>query len=48
MAVNAVRLHADWRPLLGLTRHDEGTLIERVLANVVIDAAVQAHNADEK
>jgi hypothetical protein len=26
-AVNAVRLHADWRPLVGLTSDDEGTLV---------------------
>jgi len=45
-AVNAVRLRADWRPLLGLGPEDAGTLIERVLARVVIGLAVEAHNAD--
>lgn len=45
-AVNAVRLHADWRPILGLTPEDAGTLVERVLADVVIAAAVDAHNRD--
>jgi hypothetical protein len=44
--VNAVRLHADWRPLAGLTPDDTGTLWERVLARVVVGAAVEAHNAD--
>jgi hypothetical protein len=41
-----VRLRADWRPLLGLTPDDAGTLIERVLARVVVGAAVEAHNRD--
>jgi hypothetical protein len=45
-AVNAVRLRADWRPLLGLVPEDAGTLIERVLARCVIALAVEAHNAD--
>jgi hypothetical protein len=45
-AVNAVRLNADWRPLVGLTTADEGTLVERVLARVVIEQAVAAHNRD--
>jgi hypothetical protein len=48
MAVNAVRLHADWRPLVGLTPADAGTLVERVLAVVVMEAAVVAHNRDMK
>jgi hypothetical protein len=47
-AVNAVRLHADWRPLVGLTSDDEGTLVERVLARVVIEQAVVAHNRDAR
>jgi len=45
-AVNAVRLRADWRPLVGLRPEDAGTLVERVLAETVIGAAVDAHNAD--
>ena len=44
--VNAVRLHADWRPLAGLGPDDAGTWVERVLASVVIEAATEAHNAD--
>lgn len=44
--MNAVRLNADWRPLTGLTPEDAGTLIERVLADRVIEAAVEAHNRD--
>jgi hypothetical protein len=47
-AVNAVRLRADWRPLVGLTAEDAGTMIERVLARCVIGLAVEAHNADVK
>lgn len=45
-AVNAVRLNASYRELLGLTPSDAGSLEERVLARVVIEAAVVAHNAD--
>jgi len=45
-AVNAVRLRADWRPLLGLTPEDAGSLVERVLARTVIGLAVVAHNED--
>ena len=45
-AVNAVRLRADWRPLLGLVAEDAGTLIERILARCVIGLAVEAHNRD--
>lgn len=44
--VNAVRLNADWRPLAGLAPDDAGSLIERVLASVVVGAAVEAHNRD--
>lgn len=47
-AVNAVRLRADWRPLVGLTGADEGTLVELVLARVVTERAVDAHNRDVK
>lgn len=47
-AVNAVRLHMDWRPIMGLTDEDQGSFIERVLAGVVLEAAVEAHNADVK
>lgn len=36
----------DWRPLAGLTADDAGTYIERVLARVVLGAAVEAHNKD--
>lgn len=43
-AVNAIQLHVDWRPFVGLTPDDAGTLIERVLAGVVLGAAVEAHN----
>lgn len=45
-AVNAVRLRADYRPLVGLTSSDEGSLEERVIARVVIEQAVAAHNRD--
>lgn len=45
-AVNAVRLRADWRPLLGLAPDDAGTFIERVLARTVIALSVEAHNRD--
>lgn len=38
----------DWRPLAGLTPEDHGTFIERLLARVVLGAAVEAHNADVK
>jgi len=31
---------------MGLTPDDAGTLVERVIARVVIGAAVEAHNAD--
>jgi hypothetical protein len=44
--VSAVRLRMDWRPLAGLTPSDEGSLAERVLARVVLEAAVNAHNRD--
>jgi hypothetical protein len=46
--VNAVLLRADWRPLVGLTSEDEGTLVERVLATAVIGASVDAHNRQMK
>jgi hypothetical protein len=39
-----VLLHADWRPILGLTDSDQGSLIERVLALAVIGEAVEQHN----
>ena len=39
-------MHADWRPLLGLTDADQGTLVERVLADVVVAEAVEQHNND--
>jgi hypothetical protein len=45
-AVNAVRLRADWKPLLGIVAEDAGTFIERVLARCVIGLAVEAHNED--
>ena len=45
-AVNAVRLNADWKSVMGVTPDDAGTFIERVLASVVIEAATEAHNAD--
>lgn len=45
-AVNAVRLRMDWRPIVGLTEDDRGTLPERVLASCVLTAAVEAHNRD--
>lgn len=37
-------LHADWRPVLGLTDADQGSLIERVLAVAVLAEAVEQHN----
>jgi len=36
----------EWRPIAGLTREDEGTFIERVIASVVLEQAVIQHNAD--
>lgn len=36
----------DWRPLVGLTSADEGTVVELVLSRVVLEAAVTAHNED--
>lgn len=36
-------LHADWRSLVGLTSRDEGSLVERVLTNVVMDVAFERH-----
>lgn len=38
----------DWRALLGLAPEDAGTLVERVLAQAVLDAAIEAHNRDVK
>jgi hypothetical protein len=35
-----------WRAYVGLTERDRGTLVERVLAQVVLDEAVEAHNRD--
>lgn len=35
----------DWRPLLGLTPRDAGSLIERTLARLVLAEAIDAHNA---
>jgi hypothetical protein len=49
-AVNGLRL-GGWevaRVLLGLTRDDAGTLVERVLARVVTDTAVRQWNAAHK
>jgi hypothetical protein len=45
-AVNAVRLRMDWRPLMGLEPKHAGTLVERVIARVVMERAVLAHNDD--
>lgn len=45
-AVNAVRLRADWRPLLGLRQQDVGTFVDRLLSRVVVGLAVEAHNED--
>lgn len=45
-AVNAVRLRADWRPLLGLRPRDVGTFVDRLLSRAVIGLAVEAHNRD--
>jgi hypothetical protein len=36
----------DWRPIVGLTDEDRGTLPERVLAVTVLSAAVDEHNRD--
>lgn len=36
----------DWRPVAGLTPEDAGTFLERVLARVLLGAAVEAHNSD--
>ena len=43
-AVSAVRLQMDWRPLVGLTSADEGSVVERVLARVVLDRAIDETN----
>ena len=45
-AVNAVRMGVDWRPVVGLTRRHEGSVIERVLAWVVVDRAVEENNKE--
>jgi hypothetical protein len=45
-AVNAVRLHTDWRPLCGLGPEHVGTRIERMIAKTVLDKAVELHNED--
>lgn len=37
-------LQADWRPVMGLTDTDQGSLIERVLTVAVLAAAVEQHN----
>jgi hypothetical protein len=44
--VNAVRLRMSWREVAGLTPDDHGTFVERVLAQTVLGAAVEAHNQD--
>lgn len=36
----------DWRPVAGLTPDDAGSFIERLIARVLLGAAVEAHNAD--
>lgn len=46
--VAAVRMHADWRPLVGLTPADAGTLVEVVLARRVIGEALRQHNDDAR
>lgn len=47
-AVQAARLHMDWRPYVGLTEAHRGTLVERVIARVVLDEVIEQHNADVK
>lgn len=47
-AISAVRLGGDWRPVVGLTPEDAGSWIERLLAEVVIEAAVKQHNDANK
>lgn len=44
-AVSAVVLRQDWRPLMGLGPSDAGGLVEYVLANVVLERAVQEYEA---
>lgn len=43
-AVTAARLRIDYRPLVGLTQADEGTLVERVIARVLTEQTLLAHN----
>jgi len=38
----------DYRPHLGLTEAHRGTLVERVLATVVLDEAITENNRDAK
>lgn len=38
----------DFRPVVGLTEDDRGTVWERVLCGVILEAAVEAHNKDVK
>jgi hypothetical protein len=44
--VNAVRLHADWRPPAGIGPDQAGGMVERVIAQEVIARAVELHNKD--
>jgi hypothetical protein len=39
-------MRLDWRPLVGLTSRDQGTLVERVIARVVLDEVIDLHNAE--
>lgn len=36
----------DWRPVAGLTSEDAGSRVERIIARVLLGAAVEAHNQD--
>jgi hypothetical protein len=38
----------DFRPVVGLTDADRGTVWERVLVGVILDEAVEQHNKDVK
>lgn len=46
LAVQAARLGMDWRPVLGLTPADAGTLLEVAIARVVVGNHIGERNAE--
>jgi hypothetical protein len=43
-AAQAVGMRMGWRELVGLRPEDAGSAVERVLALVVLETALEAHN----